>query len=777
MLLCTFIFAFFIQLVKPVKYLEPHQDWEIPTYENLFQGRMWGSNNYRIPAVAYMKDDTILALTDFRYNHAGDLPAKIGVGGRKRFNNGTWTSGFIITGTPVRNVGDGDVAVVVDRKTGCVFAVWSGDKGFQGGPGSISTAANPAHVYFSRSWDNGESWEERHDITKFIYSHLCTECDDHRKYNISKLFVTSGTGCQMRDGKLVFAVLAADHVEGVDKENQVVNRNYVLYTDDMGDTWDLAKGRSVDGADEAKLVELNNGDLLLSIRFYYERKFQWSKDAGDTWYRSAKMQNVSHFRTNGDIKRMTSTIDGFEKNRLLHTLVYSGNARRNVSLAISYDEGETWPYRKSIEYYGSAYSAIDINKEGEIFFFYEKDGLTTYDMNMAKVSLEWLTDGFDHYEKPKLLKWCYLTDPKNENEASKCPSETYKNGYKVFDQYIESYMVYPKEVQYTFVDKFRDINVDLSLEGLNKGSYNRLSSDDRTKINFNGHSTHDHPPRTLAITNFDISIPASEIPNIDLTLTNGDITVKNCSSLDVFVSSNSDKLGIRLWDDESKSKLYSISSTKNIIFEVSGQVNVYHPSKFSSNSKKLLEGSSISKIQFVSTNIKEPVTVKMMDEWSQDEGSKISFVQDSKHQMIVEVKQGSENNFDNSGSDDSKPPIHVIPDPTSKPTEPPSSEPSSAPTSEPSSAPSSAPSSVPTVEPSNIPTNPQTPSNSGDDSQTNQTKESKGVPLAIAIVIGVAGLVIGLAIGLIILFATRKRSSKGGRDESQSGMVFTPILD
>lgn len=756
----SFFFSIFVQSIK---YLEPHQDWEIPIHENLFTGRMWGSNNFRIPAIAYMKDNSILALTDFRYNHAGDLPAKIGVGGRKRFSNGTYTSGFIITGTPVRNVGDGDVAVVVDRKTGCVFAVWSGDKGFQGGTGSISTAANPAHVYFSRSWDNGESWEERHDITHFIYSNLCTKCDYTRKNHFDRLFVTSGNGCQMRDGTLVFAVLVHEDVNNK-------NYNYVLYTEDMGDTWDLAKGRSQDGADEAKLIELNNGDLMISIRRTYSRSQEWSKDRGDTWYRNQNMQNITHYRTNGDLRRMTSVIDGFDKNRILHTLIFNGGGRRNVSLMISYDEGETWPYRKSIEFAGSAYSSVDSTKEGEIFVFYEKDGPTTYDMNMAKVSLEWLTEGTDHYEKPKLLKWCYLTDPKNEGGVSKCPDSTYKYGFKVFDQYIDSYMLYPEEVQYTFVDKFRDFNVDLSIEGLNTGNYNRLSSNsnDRNMINFIGKSSPDHKSRSITINNFDVSLPASEVSNINLILTNGDLTFKKCEQIDIFVSSNSNKIGIKGWDDKSKSNLYTIPSTKNVIFEVSGNINVHRQSEYSSSksSSKLLED-SLSKIKFIGANKKNPTTIKLIGDWSKEEGNKICFEQDSTNQFSVEIKKGSENNFDLSATGDKKPNIIVIQDPTSPPT--------SAPTSAPTSVPTSLPTSEPTSEPSLVPTETVSPSETNDNNNANKSKESKGVSYLVAVLIGMAGLIVGLLIGLIILFVTKRKSTPAA--ESQSGLVFTPILD
>ena len=55
--------------------------------------------------------------------------------------------------------------------------------------------------------------------------------------------------------------------------NTINNINYVLYSDDFGITWDVLGGTSViektdnnNKADEAKMEELPNGDVLISSR-------------------------------------------------------------------------------------------------------------------------------------------------------------------------------------------------------------------------------------------------------------------------------------------------------------------------------------------------------------------------------------------------------------------------------------------------------------------------------------------------------------------------------
>lgn len=130
----------------------------------------------------------------------------------------------------------------------------TGDKGYFGSGASSPT--DPQHIYFPRSKDNGIASEDKHVITHFIYSVLCTECDDKRK-NWKALFVLSGAGLQTREGLLAFALLVKDH------ENK--ERNYLPYSEDFGETWSAFIDFLVTNANEAKLVELNNGSLLLSI--------------------------------------------------------------------------------------------------------------------------------------------------------------------------------------------------------------------------------------------------------------------------------------------------------------------------------------------------------------------------------------------------------------------------------------------------------------------------------------------------------------------------------
>src|SRR5262249_28894331 len=80
--------------------------------------------------------------------------------------------------------------------------------------------------------------------------------------------------------------------------------------------------------------------------------------------------------------------------------------RKNVSVKLSYDEGETWPAGKTVEAGFSGYSDLAVAKDGTILLFYERgstDGKNIYKtdrLTVARFNLEGLTDGTDARNKP-----------------------------------------------------------------------------------------------------------------------------------------------------------------------------------------------------------------------------------------------------------------------------------------------------------------------------------------------------------------------------------------
>ena len=348
----------------------------------LFQPGDYNSTNYRIPGVITAKDGSIVAVTDKRKYNQGDLPEDIDIVCRRSTDGGhTWSEPYTIAQGTGYNHGFGD----------CVLA-WTNDDngliaGFVGGVGLWnSTPSNPIRSYIARSYDNGRTWTEPEDITDFIFGSNCV-VPEHRTWRAS--FFGSGNGLITSTGRIMF-------VAAIRETTAQSLSNYAVYSDDNGITWHVSGRASVSG-DEAKVTELVDGRILMSIRHNGKRWYNISNDGGETWQSSTSTWNdITAPACNGDMIRYTSVNQGFNKNRLLHSVPF-GSSRTDVSVYISYDEGETWPVRKCIVPYSSAYSSLCVLPDGTIGLYVEEEypGNSGYSTVFYNFSLEWLTDGSD----------------------------------------------------------------------------------------------------------------------------------------------------------------------------------------------------------------------------------------------------------------------------------------------------------------------------------------------------------------------------------------------
>ncbi|SEA92191.1 Por secretion system C-terminal sorting domain-containing protein [Flavobacterium gillisiae] len=336
-----------------------------------------GSKNYRIPAIITAADGSLVTVTDKRWNHAGDLAAKIDPVVRRSTDNGkTWSDPLVIAnfGAPT---GVGDAAIVMDKSNGNLLCLLAANKGF-----FQSTNADPIRLVIVRSTDNGVTWGTPVDITNQIYG---------PNPQWKGIFVASGRAHQLRDGKIVAALAVREDVAGAEKIN-----NYMISSVDGGLNWTASAGRAELDGDEAKIVELNNGNLMMSIRNSGTRRFNISTDKGLTWGTAYNQAAITDPNCDGDFIRYTSTLDGYDKNRLLHTIPFASN-RTNVSVLMSTDEGGTWPTRKTIFAGSSAYSSLTVLPDGTMGIYYENGENSTYQMYFVRFSLNWLTNGADTY--------------------------------------------------------------------------------------------------------------------------------------------------------------------------------------------------------------------------------------------------------------------------------------------------------------------------------------------------------------------------------------------
>ena len=340
--------------------------------------------NYRIPALLTLQNGNILAFADKRYNGAGDLPNRIEVMVKISTNNGTnWTDEKRVTPISTSTMdGNGDTGCVLDRKTGDVLALVAAGQGFL-----KSTSNDPIRIKVVRSKDGGESWLAPVDITSQVYG---AGCKDLTRRNWQAAFVTSGNGLQMRNGRIIFVL-------NVRQTTSAFVENYILYSDDGGYKWRVSRGspKNPKGGNEAKVVELNDGSLLMHIRWTPNRLQSRSYDYGETWTDATVITSLPASSSNGDLIVYTSTKNGYDKDRLI-TLVDSRPWNGKPSgypgvpvFYVSYDEGMTWTNKKTLYSYAAGYSSLAILKDGSIGILAELTQPWNGPIWFLRTSIEW----------------------------------------------------------------------------------------------------------------------------------------------------------------------------------------------------------------------------------------------------------------------------------------------------------------------------------------------------------------------------------------------------
>ena len=327
---------------------------------------------YRIPAIITAKNGNLIAAIDERNISCGDLRSNkdINIVIRTSADNGkSWSDIITIVDYPLGESAS-DPSMILDESTDEIFLFFN----------YMNLEKNPDEYFlqYVSSKDHGKSWSNPTDITDQI---------SKPEWGRDFKFITSGRGIQTRSGNLLHTLVNLEkglHVFG--------SRNH-------GKNWFLID-TPISPGDESKIIELVDGSWMINSRVNKSglRYVHTSNDDGNSWETRADSTLIDP-SCNASLIRYTSVEGGFEKNRLLFSNASSSESRENLSIKISYDEGKTWKYSKSIYPGKSAYSSLSILENGDIGVFFEKDD---HKENVfTKISLEWLTDGTDSLSKVK----------------------------------------------------------------------------------------------------------------------------------------------------------------------------------------------------------------------------------------------------------------------------------------------------------------------------------------------------------------------------------------
>jgi lysophospholipase L1-like esterase len=347
-----------------------------------------GSLYYRIPSITVTKDGKrLVTLTDDRKQHNSDLPSHCYLVAQYSEDNGkTWSNPVTVAGTAETggNYGHGDASIVTNRDNGDIIGIMT-SAGTYGHGFFAGTAQEPPRWKTITSHDGGLTWETPVDHTDDLFG---ANCDNPKTQTWKSGFSGSGAALQKRDGTLVSSF--------VNREADNSQNFYFFMSKDGGQSWYVSGTSGTKAADEPKTLERNNGDLAISVRASGYNYYNYTSDDGETWYNPSHTRfttGISGNACDGEYMVWCSTLEGNPWNIAFQTLP-NHSSRRNVSIALSTDEGATFGTPKTICPRGSAYSAAVVLPDGTLGVYYEEEGVYGgFVMRFVRFSLDWASNG------------------------------------------------------------------------------------------------------------------------------------------------------------------------------------------------------------------------------------------------------------------------------------------------------------------------------------------------------------------------------------------------
>lgn len=376
---------------------------------DLFQAGADGYALYRIPGIVVTTQGTVLAWCEARVTGKGDW-GPIDVHLRRSTDGGrTWAPPVnlihIEGDLPVNPVaaaqnldrpGDNTVnnpVAIVDHETGAIHFLY---------------CLEYMRCFSMRSDDDGLTFSDPVEITP-------TFEEFRSDYDWKVIATGPGHAIQLthgpHQGRLVVPVWISTGTGGHAHRPSVTS---TIYSDDHGATWQRGEIAVPDTPEfiwpnETCIVQLADGSVMLNTRsesHAHRRIVTVSPNGATDWSQPrfddallepicmASLARVSDERTGGRNCIAFANPDNLARG--------DGNAapgksrdRVNVSIKLSYDEGQTWPHSRLLEDGRSGYSDLAVLPDGTILCFYERrsvDG-SNYQIGLltvARFNTDWV---------------------------------------------------------------------------------------------------------------------------------------------------------------------------------------------------------------------------------------------------------------------------------------------------------------------------------------------------------------------------------------------------
>ncbi len=377
---------------------------------NLFEAGTDGYEHYRVPAITVSAKGTVFAFAEARKSAYGDWGTQNIVMRRSVDGGRTWEPPRVIAHVkgeiqqnPVAFAQDlakpgevtyNNIVPIADLETGALHFLF---------------CVEYARAYYMRSDDDGQTFTEPVDITPTFEQFRA-------EYDWKVIATGPGHGIRLGNGRLLVPVWLSDGTGGHAHRPSIVS---VIHSDDDGKSWErgdvVARHPDLKNPSETLAVELADGQVMLNIRNEspeHRRAVSLSADGATGWTAPEFHPELIEPICMGSLVRL-STEAGHGRNRILFANPDSdeprdpakpeGNFKRqNVTVRLSYDEGETWPVSRPIEPGVSGYSDLAVGPDGTIYLIYERGtptdrGTHVQYLTVARFNLEWLSDGKDSW--------------------------------------------------------------------------------------------------------------------------------------------------------------------------------------------------------------------------------------------------------------------------------------------------------------------------------------------------------------------------------------------
>lgn len=345
-----------------------------------------GYASYRIPAIIRAPNDQLLAFCEGRVNGSNDFGNIQIVMKRSSDGGANWSALQVVASNDTLQTGNS--APVVDLSDpaypqGRIFLFYcTGNQP----ESAIRKGRGVRQVWYTTSTDNGHTWNAPVNITTQV--HRPNQPAENPAYHFPEDWrcyaTTPGHAMQMRSGAHTGRILVPINYSSGDPQSHFADfRAADFYTDDHGRSWHLSDPVKIPGGNEDMGADVGQGKVMLTIRNQRgdirQRIIAISSDGGQSWDTSYFDPRLPDPVCQGSILPV-----GSKKGRSIIAVCNNDDTlhRNNLTLRISFDQGNTWTRRQVIDRADdpaairdhTAYSDLVLVDKKRIGVLYERDG-------------------------------------------------------------------------------------------------------------------------------------------------------------------------------------------------------------------------------------------------------------------------------------------------------------------------------------------------------------------------------------------------------------------